>query len=347
MIRLNFSKEDIAELKKLSSNHPHPTIRRRATALVLKSEDLPHKQISNILGICDNALRAYFYAYRDGGIDGVTAIRFYKPHSQLTAFKDIIHDYLRDTPPSSLKQASAEIENLIGIKISKSQVGRYLRSLGCKYRKVCGVPAKADVEKQKVFKEEKLDPRLSEAQEGKRSVYFIDAAHFVMGAFLGYLWSLARVFIKTPSGRQRFNVLGALNAVTKELLTITNTTYITSIQVCALLRLISSSTTLPITIVLDNARYQRCNLVTALAQELGIELLFLPAYSPNLNLIERYWKFTKKHCLNSKYYKDFGSFKASISNFLHDACKSHKSELETLLSLNFQLFTQEQLHLAA
>jgi hypothetical protein len=52
----------------------------------------------------------------------------------------------------------------------------------------------------------------------------------------------------------------------------------------------------PITLVLDNARYQKCQLVWAVAETLQIELLYLPAYSPNLNLIERLWKFVKKQC---------------------------------------------------
>jgi transposase len=55
-------------------------------------------------------------------------------------------------------------------------------------------------------------------------------------------------------------------------------------------------------VVLDNARYQRCAIVQATARALDIELLYLPTYSPNLNLIERLWKFTKKKSLVSKYY---------------------------------------------
>jgi transposase len=117
-----------------------------------------------------------------------------------------------------------------------------------------------------------------------------------LSAFLGYLWSFTRIFIKAPSGRQRFNVLGAINAVSKELVLVTNTSYITSIQVCEMLVKIAlrRSAGVSITIVLDNARYQRCKLVMEKATELGIELLFLPPYSPNLNLIERLWKFVKK-----------------------------------------------------
>jgi len=92
---------------------------------------------------------------------------------------------------------------------------------------------------------------------------------------------------------QTLQCLGALNAVTKEVITLTNTGYINSHSVCALLQKLKTQThpDLPISVVLDNTRYQRCVLVQNVAADLQIELLFLPTYSPNLNLIERVWKF--------------------------------------------------------
>ncbi len=95
------------------------------------------------------------------------------------------------------------------------------------------------------------------------------------------LWCWSRLWVRATSGRQRFNVLGALNAFTQEVITITNTDYINSQSVCDLLHKIKALTPrLPITVVLDNARYQRCALVQNLAAALNIELLFLPQYSP-------------------------------------------------------------------
>jgi len=154
------------------------------------------------------------------------------------------------------------------------------------------LPARADPDVQEAFKKE-LEPRLAQAQAGQRAVFFVDAAHFVLGAFMSVVWCFARVWIRAPSGRQRFNVLGALDAVTEEVVTIVNSNYINSLSVCALLEKLATLRSLPITVVLDNARYQRCALVQACTDALKIELLFLPAYSPNLNLIERLWKFVK------------------------------------------------------
>lgn len=166
----------------------------------------------------------------------------------------------------------------------------------------------------------------------------MDAAHFVHGAFLGFVWSFCRIFIPSPSGRKRFNVLGALNATTKEIHTVTNTTYIDSVSVCAMLdKLAGSNGDIPTTIVLDNARYQRCRKVQDYAMELGVELLFLPSYSPNLNLIERLWRYVKNESLYSKYYETFDSFREAIDNCLN---KCRREDLESLLTLNFQLFDE-------
>lgn len=94
----------------------------------------------------------------------------------------------------------------------------------------------------------------------------------------------------------------------------------------------------PLTVVLDNARYQRCRLVMDAAAALDIELLFLPPYSPNLNLIERLWKFVKKECLATRYYDSFAAFKAAIQTCLADTQNRHKETLASLLTLNFQSF---------
>jgi transposase len=161
----------------------------------------------------------------------------------------------------------------------------------------------------------------------------------VFGSFIGMLWCVTRRWIKSPSGRQRFNVLGAINAMSHQLVTVTNTTYINAESVCELLYQIAAlNIAVPVTLVLDNARYQRCALVQAAADALSIELLYLPSYSPNLNLIERLWKFVKKQCLYSKYHADFDAFRRSISECLAQTQTTHKAALDSLLTLHFQSF---------
>ncbi len=170
-------------------------------------------------------------------------------------------------------------------------------------------------------------------------MFFVDAAHFVFGTFLCCLWSFTRIFIRAASGRQRFNVLGAWNAVTRQLIAVTNTTVVNTETMCELLRKIAGLGLVgPITLVLDNARYQRNVVVEALAKELGIQLLFLPSYSPNLNLIERLWKFVKRRALYGRYHPTFAEFQAAIQEVLDDLSTTHAKQLETLMTLNFQQF---------
>lgn len=133
--------------------------------------------------------------------------------------------------------------------------------------------------------------------------------------------------------------VGALNAITHELVTVTNDSYITASEVCVLLqKLATLNLGVPLTVFVDNARYQKCALVITTAANLHIELCFLPAYSPNLNLIERLWKFVKKQCLYSKYYADFAIFKGAIEMCLSETHTKHKSALASLITLRFQTF---------
>ena len=153
------------------------------------------------------------------------------------------------------------------------------------------------------------------------------------------MWCFARVVVRAPSGRQRFNVLGALHAITYELITVTNDSYINAISVCELLEKIAAlGLQTPITVVMDNARYQRCRLVLEKATQLGLELLFLPPYSPNLNLIERLWRFVRKECLYSHYYEHFTLFKQAITDCLAETTGRHHAALSRLLTLEFQTF---------
>ena len=177
---------------------------------------------------------------------------------------------------------------------------------------------------------------------------FVDAAHFVFGPFLGYLWCAVRLFVPGPSGRKRYNVLAALDAVTHRVVRVSNHAYINAESVCALLREVAAAGLgRPITLVLDNARYQKCALVQGLAATLSIELLYLPSYAPNLNLIERLWKFVKKECLGCRVLPTYEAFTAAIDDCLSNLGTRHKHQMDTLLNLEFQLFDEDVPVLAA
>lgn len=205
------------------------------------------------------------------------------------------------------------------------------------------LPPKKTIEEhaatQAEFRAAKLEPVLEDARAGKGHVFFVDAAHFVMGAFLCCVWCLVRLLIRGGSGRKRYSVLGAWNAVTRELVSITTDATVNAETMCALLRKIAAlGLQGPITLVLDNARYQHCKLVMDLAKTLNIHLEFLPSYSPNLNLIERLWKFIKKQVLYGRHYKTFLEFCAAIDGCLAKIPTNHKEELASLMTHNFQTF---------
>lgn len=134
-------------------------------------------------------------------------------------------------------------------------------------------------------------------------------------------------------------MLGALHAITHELIPVTNDSYINAISVGTLLEKIAAlGLSTPITLVMENARSQRCHFVRERASQLGIELLFLPPSSPNLNLIERLWRFVRKECLYNTYYEHFDPFKQAITHCLAETTGQHQTALNRLLTLEFQMF---------
>ena len=94
----------------------------------------------------------------------------------------------------------------------------------------------------------------------------------------------------------------------------------------------------PIIVFLDNARYQKTQEVQECARELGIQLEYLPPYTPHYNLIERAWKFVKKKVLANKWHKEFCSFCEAIRKCLDEFVGEYAEELKKLLSWNFQNF---------
>ena len=327
-------------------HHPDPRVQRKMEVLWLKSHGLGHDDIATYADVSRRTVQRYLDEYLEGGLPRLRRCPGHHPPSALVEHEASLEEYFQKHPPRSTKQARALIEQRTGVRRGLSQVRHFLKDrLGLRWRQVGAIPVppkktvQEHAQEQATFVEEELEPRLEQARQGRRQVYFVDAAHFVFAPFLGCLWCAARLFVRAASGRKRYNVLGALDAVTHRLIRVTNHGYINAESVCALLRAVAeASVGLPITLVLDNARYQKCALVQTLAASLGIELLYLPSYSPNLNLIERLWRFVRKESLNSTYYEAFEQFTTAIDQCLDGLPTVHKSEMETLLTHKFQMF---------
>jgi transposase len=325
--------------------NPCPMIRMRLHVLVAKHiTQRTNKVISKEFGVNINFVSNWINVYLDKGIDAIYTNKYGTNKSKLEDHTDILTKYFDENPPKSIKETRAKIIELTDITRCPTQVRAFLKRHDFRLLKAGQIPAKANTTDQVNWVENKLKPTLEEAKSGEHAVLFMDAAHFVLLPHLCYLWYRARVYIQGSAGRNRINVLGAVDAVTKNVHTLINTTYVSANTVMEfLLQLRQTYENMPLTIILDNARYQQCQAVKDMAEKLKIELLFLPSYSPNLNTIERLWKQTKKELLYAKYYETPDKFHNAIRNYFSNINNSEKETLNKLLSLKFQYFDRDQI----
>jgi len=288
----------------------------------------------------------YTKKYEESGLQGLLEENYHQPKSQLEPYTEQLKELFKNQVPHTVNQAIEMIDKETGICLKPSACREFLKKIGMKCRRCGVVPGKAmnddkQRQAQQKFHDNQLQATLDEAKQGKRTVLFVDAAHFVMGAFLGMVWCFVRLLLPSASGRKRHNVLGAYDPITHEAITVTNDTYINQDVFCEFLEKIAKAyadSGRPITLILDNARYQKCQSVANKAKELNIELLYLPPYSPNLNLIERLWRFVKKQVLYSKHYDRFDTFRNSINTCISDLGTRFKNEMQSLMTMKFQLF---------
>ena len=152
MIKVRITEQDLEIIKHERFNHPVPRVRQRMEVLWLKSQGMSHQQISKLAGVCDNAVTKYLRLYNQGGLDSVRKVNPYRPKSELENHSDLIEQYFRQNPVASLSEAVAKIEELTGIRRSRTQVGVFLKKLGMRLRKVGSVPSGADPDEQEDFK---------------------------------------------------------------------------------------------------------------------------------------------------------------------------------------------------
>ena len=166
MLRVVLSGEAQAKLKYLQQNHIHPLIRRRALVLLLRSENTPNDQITNITGLCENAITGYVHNYLNGGIAKLTELKFRKPESKLKPFDSQIKKYFEDNPVATIAQACKEVEKLTGLTLKNTQMRSYFKRIGIKWRKVNSVPAKVNIELNKNFMTSHYNQDLKKLKQG-------------------------------------------------------------------------------------------------------------------------------------------------------------------------------------
>jgi len=343
MLQINISNTEIQKLNYERFHYPCPIVQKRIHIVYFKSiTNMSDTMIGQLAGVHRHSVKHWINIYQNEGFESLCQFKYGTNKSDLESHSESILKTFTECPPMSASEAKSRIEGLTGISRSPSQVRKFMNRHGLHYIKTGHIPAKADTEKQQQWIKSTLEPAIEEARNGECNLLFMDAAHFILEPFICALWCVARLFVKASSGRNRINVLGAVNAITKEVLTLSNTTYISAETIVAFLKQLKGHYgTLPLKIVLDNARYQHCKFVEEVAKDLNITLLFLPSYSPNLNIIERLWKFTKKKVLYAKYYETPYKFHSAINEFFLTVNQKYKPDLKNILTLKFQFFDKQ------
>ena len=229
------------------------------------------------------------------------------------------------------------IEKELGVQYNHKGLAKLLNRLGFVYKKTKLIPSKADAEKQEGFVEKFNE--LKDNLKDNEVLYFGDAVHPQHNTKVacGWIPKGQDREIKSNTGRTRVNINGALNPETKEVLVREDKTINaqSTIELYKTLEEINKDKE-KIYIIVDNARYYKNAALQDYLKGSKIEQIFLPPYSPNLNLIERVWKFMKKKVINNKYYEKSAEFKQKIFEFFSNI-KSYKKELDSLITYNFQI----------
>lgn len=312
---------------------------RKVTVLVMLHQGYTVEMIEGALGLDDNTVRRYWEGYEDKGIETYLADH-YVPYSgklseeqeeQLTAE---LEEYLYE----DVKPIIEWVREQFGVTYTQSGMRDLLHRLGFVYKQTKGVPSKADEEKQVAFLKEQLPALLEEVEAGDAVVYYADGCHPTHNTKTGRGWiRKGQDFeVDCNSGRKRVNINAAVNAMKPEHLVYDIAESINAQSTQRLCRkLLRKHPGKTIYLICDNARYNRNKMLQEWAENQRIAFVFLPSYSPNLNLIERLWRLMRKKIINSLYYDTYSKFKGSVISFL-DNTKTYKAEIRSLLTLNFR-----------
>ena len=306
----------------------------RIRAILLLDQGKSAVDIAHFLFLNETTIRHYKARYDRGGLEGLVIDDHAGRSSYLSEEEQrVLNKELESRLYPTTKSIISFVKGRFGVKYTVNGMTSLLHKLGFSYKKPKGVPGKADVQEQKDFiKKYKRIKR-------KALVYFADSMHPMLNPVLSSGWiKKGREFeVKTNSGRERVNINGAIEINSLNVIS-RSCERVNSRSMCSLLRAIRAKHSVErnLYLVLDNAPYNRSYLVRDLAKVLKIKILYLPPYSPNLNPIERFWKFVKKKAMANTYFPDLETFQKELMLFLRGV-RQHKSELSTLITDNFHL----------
>jgi transposase len=269
MVTLKLSEKQLDDLYKELFSNADPRARKKCLIVYLRAKGRPCHEIADIVRVDKDTVTNAVKKYIQGGLARLLKEGYRKPKSQLEPYSARLKELFEKQPPHTVNQAIEIIFEETGVRLKHSACQSFLKKIGMKCRRCGLVPGKAmddekQCEAQQVFHDQKLQPLLDVAKQSKRTVLFVDAAHFVMGAFLGMVWCFTRLLLPSASGRKRHHVLGAYDPITHEAITVTNDTYINRWVLGEFLDKIAGAyagTGRPITLVLDNASVNRCGII--------------------------------------------------------------------------------------
>ena len=332
------STKEIAELERIHRSLRDKRQADRVKTVIALSKGWSAAQIAEILLFDEKTSRQYFDRYQQGGIKALLDDNYSGAEPKLDEHQmSELEGYLEEHILPDAKSVIAHIDKQYGVRYSVSGVTYLLHRLGFSYKKPTHVPGKQDPVKQHAFLEEYEQLKASKGENDP--IYFADATHPQHNSVPSYGWIKKgqEKELKANCGRQRLNINGAINIETLE----PTTGFYDTINADSTMDLFSKIEAKhpeaeSIYIIVDNARYYRSRSLKKSLEGTKIKLIFLPPYSPNLNLIERYWKFFKKKVLNNRYYETFGEFKQACKSFFRKR-KKYLPELQSLLTENFHI----------
>jgi len=311
----------------------------RIKTILLLNEGLSYEQIAQVLFLDDNTIRRYETKFRSGGLDDLLDDNYVGGVSKLSEEQlSLLKDEVKQKIYLSAKEICKFVERKFGVQYSPEGLVHLLHRLGFVYKKTKQVPGKADAEAQEKFLQE-VYVKLKARMKADDKLYFLDGVHPQHNSMSAYGWlekGKTRE-IRSNSGRQRLNLNGALSLEDYDVI-IREDESINAQSTIKLLMELEEKNPDAETIycILDNARYYRALIVKEYLKTSKIELVFLPSYSPNLNLIERLWKFYRKKILYHKHYSNLAEFKTVTMDFFKNL-SFHREELATLLTENFEI----------
>ena len=312
----------------------------RINVVLLLDDGWTCQQIANALFLNDSTIRDYEQQYRTGGIDVLLSDAHAGGNAKLTSVQEQELDaHIEANLYSTAAEICEHVETTYGVSYSTDGMRALLRRLQFVFKKTKLVPGKADAEKQEVFLAQMK--KLKEEKGADDEICYLDGVHPQHNSkpANGWIKKGTEKQLKSNTGRERININGALNPRNHDVIFREDKSINAESTIGLFGQIEEKYPNAPnIYCIADNAKYYKNKDVTAYLNTSRIRLLFLPPYSPNLNLIERLWKFVKKKRCNNTYYEKFADFKTAILTFLENI-GDEEEELRTLLTENFRIIT--------